>query len=138
MLDNAASDENSSNCFLENISKNKTILRIFNERQKNQLHQLQIPLVPEIETQIKTYQEDSKIPVYLCLPEFVDLSHWCSPVRNQEPLNSCTACAAIALIEYFQNRNCDEYTNASVLFYIKLHEHLCTVMEMLVHPFEKQ
>jgi C1A family cysteine protease len=123
MLDNAASDENSSNCFLENISKNKTILRIFNERQKNQLHQLQIPLVPEIETQIKTYQ-DSKIPVYfylcLCLPEFVDLSHWCSPVRNQEPLNSCTACAAIALIEYFQNRNCDEYTNASVLFLYKV------------------
>jgi C1A family cysteine protease len=120
MLDNAASDENSSNCFLENISKNKTILRIFNERQKNQLHQLQIPLVPEIETQIKTYQEDSKIPVYLCLPEFVDLSHWCSPVRNQEPLNSCTACAAIALIEYFQNRNRDEYTNASVLFLYKV------------------
>ena len=101
---------------MKNISKNKTILRIGNEGQKKPL---QIPLVYELEAQIKTCQ-DSKIPIYLCLPEFVDLSHWCSPIRNQEPLNSCTACAAIALIEYFQNRNRDQYTNASVLFLYKV------------------
>jgi len=116
MLKNSNPEENDSYYFPKNISKNKTILRICNEGQKKPL---QIPLVSELEAQIKTYQ-DSKIPIYLCLPEFVDLSHWCSPIRNQESLNSCTACAAIALIEYFQNRNRDQYTNASVLFLYKV------------------
>ena len=116
MLKNSNPEENDSDSFLKNISKNKTILRIGNEGQKKPL---QIPLVYELEAQIKTCQ-DSKIPIYLCLPEFVDLSHWCSPIRNQESLNSCTACAAIALIEYFQNRNRDQYTNASVLFLYKV------------------
>ena len=116
MLKNLNPEENDSDSFLKNISKNKTILRIGNEGQKKPL---QIPLVYELEAQIKTCQ-DSKIPIYLCLPEFIDLSHWCSPIRNQEPLNSCTACAAIALIEYFQNRNRDQYTNASVLFLYKV------------------
>jgi C1A family cysteine protease len=116
MLKNSNPEENDSDSFLKNISKNKTILRICNEGQKKPL---QIPLVSELEAQMKTYK-GSQIPIYLCLPEFIDLSHWCSPIRNQEPLNSCTACAAIALIEYFQNRNRDEYTNASVLFLYKV------------------
>ncbi|CAD5909307.1 C1 family peptidase [Planktothrix agardhii] len=116
MVENSEEEESNSDFFMENICKNKTILQICDERPKKTL---QIPLVPELETHIKTYQ-DLKIPVYLCLPEFVDLSHWCSPIRNQKPLNSCTAFAAIALIEYFQNKNCDEYTNASVLFLYKV------------------
>ncbi|WP_254173295.1 C1 family peptidase [Planktothrix pseudagardhii] len=116
MLDNSKLEESDLDFCLEKISNNKTVLRICNQGQENKL---QIPLVSELETHIKMYPA-SIVPVYLCLPEFVDLSHWCSPIRNQEPLNSCTACAAIALVEYFQNRNCDEYTNASVLFLYKV------------------
>lgn len=81
--------------------------------------QLSILVRRELKKRINISQK-SYSPVYLCLPEFVDLSYWCSPVKNQEPLNSCTACAAITLVEYFQNRTADKYTNASVLFLYKV------------------
>ncbi|WP_313653877.1 C1 family peptidase [Planktothrix agardhii] len=93
---------------------NQTILQILD--QKKDPKQLSVPIM----SKIKENSNSDKSLVYLCLPEFVDLSYWCSPVKNQEPLNSCTACAAITLVEYFQNRTADKYTNASVLFLYKV------------------
>ncbi|MBK1986686.1 hypothetical protein A0J48_003875 [Sphaerospermopsis aphanizomenoides BCCUSP55] len=40
----------------------------------------------------------------LFLPESVDLREWFSPVKNQKSIPACTACAGVALMEYFQNR----------------------------------
>ncbi|WP_339386337.1 C1 family peptidase [Calothrix rhizosoleniae] len=60
-------------------------------------------------------QKKNKVP-YCLLPRVVDLSFWCSPVRDQGRLNSCTAFAATSLFEYFVNRNFNENVSASPLF----------------------
>ncbi|QLE48065.1 hypothetical protein FD724_07955 [Nostoc sp. C057] len=57
--------------------------------------------------------------VYLLMPEFVDLSFWCSPVEDQGSLDSCTAHAGVALMEYFEKRSFDRYVDASRLFLYK-------------------
>jgi C1A family cysteine protease len=63
--------------------------------------------------------------VDLTLPEFVDLSYWFSPVEDQGNLNSCTAHAGTALIEYAQNKISGTYTNsASTLFLYKVTRNL--------------
>jgi C1A family cysteine protease len=56
---------------------------------------------------------------YLFLPYTVDLSFWCSDIKDQGSLNSCTAFAGIALLEYFANRSFNKYTDASPLFLYK-------------------
>ncbi len=35
------------------------------------------------------------------LPKSVDLREWCSPVEDQLTLGSCTANAAVGIVEYF-------------------------------------
>jgi C1A family cysteine protease len=49
----------------------------------------------------------------------VDLRKWCSPVENQGRLGSCTANAAVGIIEYFEKRAFDRYINGSRLFVYK-------------------
>ncbi|MFB2769508.1 C1 family peptidase [Pelatocladus sp. BLCC-F211] len=65
-----------------------------------------------------TNKQPSKKPFFL-LPGVIDLSYWFSPVRDQGSLNSCTAFAAIALLEYFENRNFGKSVDASPLFLYK-------------------
>ena len=74
-------------------------------------------LVEELDKNEKQGSEKQKL--YLFLPSVVDLSFWCSPVRDQGSLNSCTAFAAVALLEYFDKRNSNHYTEASPLFLYK-------------------
>ncbi|MEJ6486848.1 C1 family peptidase [Nostoc punctiforme UO1] len=57
--------------------------------------------------------------LFFLLPAVVDLSFWCSSVRDQGSLNSCTAFAAIALLEYFENRSFGKSIDASPLFLYK-------------------
>lgn len=124
------SDKNLFNSSIKNKDdkNNQTILQIHSVRdpklssnsdQTLNQYNLSVPFMSKLENHINLY-DPSETPVYLCLPEFVDLSYWCPPIKNQKPLNSCTACAAIDLVEYFQNRTHDEYTNASVLFLYKV------------------
>jgi C1A family cysteine protease len=54
----------------------------------------------------------------------VDLTTWCSPIRDQGSLNSCTAFAAAALLEYFARKAKDEYTSISPLFLYKVARNL--------------
>lgn len=61
------------------------------------------------------------------LPEFVDLSFWCSPVEDQGSLNSCTANAAIALMEYFQKKSFRKYIDSSRLFLYKATRNLMQI-----------
>ncbi|MBD2456156.1 C1 family peptidase [Nostoc sp. FACHB-87] len=88
---------------------------------------LLFPISSNLRQQIKTEIEKAKIDktikklineqgVFLRLPEFVDLSYWCSPIEDQGALNSCTAYAGIALIEYAQKKSSGSYTDASPLF----------------------
>lgn len=58
--------------------------------------------------------------IELSLPEAVDLRGWFTPVEDQGGINSCTACAAVGLVEYFQFRSFGEYTEASPAFLYKV------------------
>jgi C1A family cysteine protease len=55
----------------------------------------------------------------LSLPATVDLRKWCSPIENQGNLGSCTANAAVGVVEYFERRAYDKYINGSRLFVYK-------------------
>ncbi|MDZ8183760.1 MAG: peptidoglycan-binding protein [Nostoc sp. ChiSLP02] len=68
-------------------------------------------------------QNEQKI-VNLLVPEFVDLSFWCSPIEDQGSLDSCTAHAGIALMEYFEKRSFDRHIDASRLFLYKVTRNL--------------
>ena len=58
------------------------------------------------------------------LPATVDLREWCSPVKHQGKLNSCTAHSAAALVEYFQNRVYGKHIDVSRLFLYKVTRNL--------------
>lgn len=58
------------------------------------------------------------------LPACVDLREWCSDVKDQGDLNSCTAHAATSLLEYFQRRAFGKNLNASRLFLYKVARNL--------------
>ena len=50
-------------------------------------------------------------------PTNVDLRNWCSPIENQQALGSCTAHAAVGVVEYLENRVdklVDRYAGAAV------------------------
>jgi C1A family cysteine protease len=53
-----------------------------------------------------------------------DLREWCSPIENQGSLGSCTAHAAIGMVEYYQRRTKNEYLDASRLFLYKVTRNL--------------
>ncbi len=53
------------------------------------------------------------------IPEKVDLRKWCSPVEDQGELGSCTANAAIGLVEYFEKKANNNYIDGSRLFLYK-------------------
>jgi len=73
------------------------------------------------------HEEDKKS--YGLLPSFVDLSFWCSPIRDQGALNSCTAFAGVALLEYFARRTKDEFTYVSPLFLYKVARNLMNSLD---------
>lgn len=87
---------------------------------------LKIPIGWGLHQKIQThYEKQPKIVegrrkmYYLRLPEFVDLSLWCSDIEDQGSLNSCTAHAGVALTEYFAKRSFGKYTDVSPLFLYK-------------------
>ncbi|MGB7084857.1 MAG: C1 family peptidase [Phormidesmis sp.] len=58
------------------------------------------------------------------LPTSIDLREWCSPIKDQGKINSCTAHAAIALMEYYQRRSFGKTFDASRLFLYKVTRNL--------------
>ena len=60
-------------------------------------------------------------------PSTVDLRQWCSPIENQKNLGSCTANAAVGVVEYFQRRAFGKYLNGSRLFVYKTTRNLMQV-----------
>ena len=60
-------------------------------------------------------------------PTSVDLRAWCSPIENQKNLGSCTANAAVGVVEYFQRRAFGRYINGSRLFVYKTTRNLMQV-----------
>ena len=60
----------------------------------------------------------------IALPAQVDLRQWFSPIEDQGALGSCTANAAVGLLEYFEGRSQGRYTDASRLFVYKTERNL--------------
>ena len=58
-------------------------------------------------------------PAAPAAPAVVDLTSWCSPVENQGGLGSCTAHAAMGVVEYFERRAFGKYIDGSRLFVYK-------------------
>jgi C1A family cysteine protease len=54
------------------------------------------------------------------LPSSVDLRKWCSKIKNQGQIGSCTANAGTGVVEYFENRAFGKYLDASRLFLYKV------------------
>lgn len=61
------------------------------------------------------------------LPANVDLRAWCSPIENQMSLGSCTAHAAVGIVEYFQRRAFGKNLEGSRLFVYKATRNLMQV-----------
>jgi len=61
------------------------------------------------------------------LPAKVDLRKWCSPIENQGNLGSCTAHAAMGIVEYFEQRAFGKHINGSRLFVYKATRNLMGV-----------
>lgn len=72
------------------------------------------PKILEMTNKIKSLSKGLKSP-----PAKVDLRPWCSPVEDQGLIGSCTAHAAVGVIEYFQKRAFDKYIDGSRLFVYK-------------------
>jgi C1A family cysteine protease len=63
----------------------------------------------------------------LAMPSKVSLRKWCSPIENQRALGSCTAHAAVGVVEYFERRAFGRYIDGSRLFVYKATRNLMGV-----------
>jgi C1A family cysteine protease len=61
------------------------------------------------------------------LPASKTLRSWCSPIEDQGDLGSCTAHAAVGMLEYFERKSFGKYTNASRMFVYKTTRNLMKV-----------
>jgi C1A family cysteine protease len=64
----------------------------------------------------------------LSLPAKVDLRNWCSAIENQGSLGSCTAHAAVGVVEYFEIRGFGRHIEGSRLFVYKTTRNLMGVV----------
>jgi C1A family cysteine protease len=60
-------------------------------------------------------------------PSRVDLREWCSRVENQKSLGSCTAHAAVGMVEYFERRAFGRHVEGSRLYVYKTTRNLMQV-----------
>jgi C1A family cysteine protease len=109
----------------KNPEKSSSSKSNISQQQKNNL---EFPLSSDIRQRIQAFafenEECSNKSIFLSLPEFVDLTYWCSPIEDQGLLNSCTAHAGVALMEYAEKKIADSYTDASPLFLYRVTRNL--------------
>lgn len=82
---------------------------------------------PDIAAMAKTLKIGGKITSLKAIPGAVDLRPWCSPIEDQKNLGSCTANAAVGVVEYFQRRAFGLHINGSRLFVYKVTRNLMGV-----------
>jgi C1A family cysteine protease len=77
--------------------------------------------------EIAKMASDLKIKDGMKIPASVDLRAMFSPVENQENLGSCTAHAAMGIVEYFEKKAFGKYIDGSRLFVYKTTRNLMGV-----------
>jgi C1A family cysteine protease len=60
-------------------------------------------------------------------PSEISLISWCSPIKDQGELGSCTAHAAASMVEFFELKNKNKYIDASRLFIYKTTRNLMNI-----------
>jgi C1A family cysteine protease len=81
------------------------------------------PLTDALAARLKT----TRSKALTAPPSKVDLRAWCSPVEDQGQLGSCTANAAVGVVEYFQRRSFKKHIEGSRLFVYKTTRNLIGV-----------
>lgn len=79
--------------------------------------------IPEMAKTLKIPQSNN----IKAMPESVDLCDWFSPIENQGRLGSCTAHAAVGIVEYFERRAFGKHIDGSRLFIYKATRNLMGV-----------
>jgi C1A family cysteine protease len=74
---------------------------------------------PEIAEMVESLGLGHRGTSKAALPGAVDLRPWCSRIENQKKLGSCTAHAAVGIVEYFQERAFGKHVEGSRLFVYK-------------------
>lgn len=82
-----------------------------------------VPIIKRLADQLKK----GKSKALQAPPKSVDLTPWCSPIENQLNLGSCTAHAAVGIVEYFQRRSFGKHLDGSRLFVYKATRNLMGV-----------
>jgi len=82
---------------------------------------------PKIAAMAKALKIGGKISSLKAIPAAVDLRAWCSPIEDQKSLGSCTANAAVGVVEYFQRRAFGTHLDGSRLFVYKVTRNLMGV-----------
>lgn len=108
---------------LESIPSRQTKEQTFVQINQAMKGCLQVPIHAKLSQELNIAQAQTGC-VYLVLPDFVDLSFWCSPIEDQGGLNACTAHAGVALIEYFERKSFGVYIDASRRFLYKVARNL--------------
>ncbi len=75
------------------------------------------PEIAEMAKKLKLKQSAKSLKS--AVPGTVNLREWCSKVENQGKIGSCTAHAAMGVIEYLQRRAFDDHIDGSRLFVYK-------------------
>jgi C1A family cysteine protease len=84
-------------------------------------------VTPEIATMNKKLGIAKAGKELKALPTSVDLRKWCSPIEDQMALGSCTANAAVGMVEYFERRAFGNHLDGSRLFVYKTTRNLMQV-----------
>jgi C1A family cysteine protease len=83
-------------------------------------------LTPEVK-EIKAFNRDLKLTATATPPTSIDLRQHCSEIEDQKNIGSCTAHAAVGVVEYFQKRAFSKYMEGSRLFVYKATRNLMGV-----------
>ena len=85
------------------------------------------PETPKIAEMAKALKISGKVTSLKAVPATVDLRAWCSPIEDQKTIGSCTAHAAVGIVEYFQRRAFGTHLDGSRLFVYKMTRNLMGV-----------
>ncbi len=87
----------------------------------------QLPEIADMALTLGLTKVEKGLMAAPALPASVDLRAWCSAIEDQRSLGSCTANAAVGVVEYFERRAFGRHIEGSRLFVYKATRNLMQV-----------